>query len=71
MSDIDFSLLNTDYRDMKKYILVHDIESGIVIFGTKKTVQTFVQLPYKFVDGTFRITIQKWRILSAWNLSDL
>ena len=55
LEDLDFSLLNTDSRNMENYILSHDPESKIVLFGTEKTVQTFIAAKFKTMDGTFKI----------------
>ena len=55
LEDLDFSLLNTDSRNMENYILSRDPESKIVLFGTEKTVQTFIAAKFKTMDGTFKI----------------
>ena len=52
---IDFSVLETESRNMRDYIIAHDLPSGIVIFGTQETLREFAQARIKSCDGTFKI----------------
>ena len=40
---------------MSKYVVSHDKDSSIVLFGTDKTLRTFALSTFKSVDGTFKI----------------
>ena len=55
LDDIDFSVLESESRNMKDFIIAHDLPSGIVIFGTQETLREFAQARIKCCDGTFKI----------------